>query len=307
MKMRERFLMAWLIASFLPILAGCQGPAAAQSPAARPDATPENPKVITVFIRVDDLFMIGSDIMPQEIDVFLDVAEKHGARAVLSTIPMRLLQKTNRDGKMTDQLRDYVRRGHQIAQHGYDHRCPFTGRSDHEFYTPGIQGYSREEKFAKIREGRKLLEAVIGKKVVTYVGPGGDGKYMREDLPEFLDMGFVEIPRVNVAAADSSTSGNYGLCMAADDYTWAVTEDTYQQTMEAAKKSFLDAAATRAEWSVKFHDHFTRANYKNGITIRWLDELLTWLNARADVRVRYATFEEYYKMANPEFSTELRG
>lgn len=304
---RKRFFTAWTLATLLIIIAGCMGRTTAQSPASASVLPPDSPKVVTVFIRVDDLFMWGSDIMPQEIDVFLDVAEKHDARVVLSTIPMRLLQKTNRDGKMTDKIRDYARRGHQIAQHGYDHRCPFSGRNDHEFYTPDIQGYSREEKFAKISEGKRLLEAVIGKKVVTYVGPGSDGKYMGDDLPEFIAMGFVEIPRMDVAAADSATSGNYGLCMAADDYTWAITEDTYQQTMEAAKKSFLEAAATRREWSVKFHDHFTRANYKNGITIRWLDELLTWLNTRTDVRVRYATFEDYYKMANPEFSTELKG
>ena len=36
---------------------------------------------VTVMIRVDDLFSINSPVKPVEIDGFLRVAEKHGARA----------------------------------------------------------------------------------------------------------------------------------------------------------------------------------------------------------------------------------
>lgn len=261
-------------------------------------------KEMFVFIRVDDIFMRKSDLRPQEIDAFLSIAEKHGARVILATIPMRLVQKTNINGMMTEQIRDYARRGHQIAQHGYNHQCPFTGRSDHDLYTPDIEGYTTEQRLDKIREGRNILEAVLGKRVVTYVAPGGDGKYMGDDVNELYKMGYVAIPKRDASSADSQTS--HGLCVSARDYTWALTEEKYGEMMEEAKKSFLEAAESRAEWSILFHDHFTRRAYNNGITLRWFDEFLTWLDTLPDIKVRYSTFEEYYAMRQPEFSNEFR-
>lgn len=262
-----------------------------------------DPKEILVFIRVDDLFSVRSEIKPQEMDAFLKVLEKHGAHAVLSTIPMRFLQKTNADGLMTDQIRDYVRRGHQIAQHGMDHRCPFSGRNDHEFYTPDVKGYSRDEKLRIIAEGHKIVEAAAGRKVITYVGPGSDGTYMAEDVPEFLKMGFITRPDLD----EPTTAAKVGcaLLMAGDDYTWAITEETYKQRMDDAKASFLANAAVSNMWSVKYHDPFTRAAYANAITMRWTEEFLTWLEAQPGYRIKYVTFEEHYRASHPEFSPQF--
>ena len=276
--------------------------------------TPAPPRDIYVFIRVDDLFMRESPIKPQELDAFLAVLEKHGGRAVLSTIPARLVQKTNKGGQMAAKIREFARRGHQIAQHGFNHQCPFSGRTDHEFYVPGVQGYTREQRFAKIREGRQMLEAVLGQKVVTYVAPGGDGKYMGDDEKELLRLGYIEIPRA--ISPSPSQGGNplefdqtasHGLCMDAPEFTWGLTGENYKEMMEAAQKNFRKAAESgQMEWSAKFHDHFTRSGYNNGIVIRWLDEFLTWLDAQKDVQIRYTTFEEYYKMKHPGFSTEIK-
>ena len=43
-----------------------------------------------------------------------------------------------------------------------------------------------------------------------------------------------------------------------------------------------------------FHDHFTRKGYLNGITLRWFDELLTWIEAQPGIRVRYVTLDDLY-------------
>jgi peptidoglycan/xylan/chitin deacetylase (PgdA/CDA1 family) len=276
------------------------------APASAADATRE----ISVIIRVDDIFMLKTDVRPMEIDGFLGAAEKHGAPVVLAAIPARLIQRTNRDGTMTEQLQSFVRRGHQIAQHGYDHRCPFTGTTDNEFYTPGIRGYSRDQRIAKILEGRRLLEAAIGRRVVSYVPPGGDGDHMAEDTPLLLDAGYIETPQTTVTAGHAggaetrAATAGYGICMPGDEFTWGLTADNYADAMGKAQKAFLQAATEgRGEWQLKFHDHFTRAGYQNGITIRWLDEFLGWIESRPGIRVRYTTFEGHHRRSHPGFST----
>ncbi len=262
------------------------------------------PKEIAVFIRVDDLFLLNTDIYPQEIDEFLQIAESFDARVVLSTIPARLRQRPNIDGLMSEQIIDYARRGHQIAQHGYDHRCPFTGTTNNEFYTPDIEGYTREERLAKILEGKKILESVIGRKVVTYVGPGGDHLLMpEEDALALYDRGFINIPSLDLDEEGNPTT--IGLRMPAVDHGWGLTADNYQQRMEDCKQRFLEAAETDSEWSLQFHDHFTRAAYEDGIVLQWFEEIMTWLHSLEEYTITHPTFEEYYKRFNPDYSSDL--
>ncbi|HPB31267.1 MAG TPA: DUF2334 domain-containing protein [Candidatus Sumerlaeota bacterium] len=287
-----------IIAALTLLISSMAGILAAQ------DSTDTNPpREVFVFIRVDDIFMRETDIKPQEIDAFLAVAEKHDAHVILAAIPMRLVQKTNRGGLMTENIRDFARRGHQIAQHGYNHICPFTGNSGHDLYTPGIQGYTKEQRLDRIREGRNILEAAAGKKVVSYVAPGNDGKYMGEDEEDIYNMGYIPVP-----ARDDPSTGTkrgYGRTIPSNDYTWALNENTYQETMEAAKQDFLEIIRKRNEWAILFHDHFTRAAWNGGVTIRWFEEFLTWLEALPGVKVTYVTYEEYYKKFNPGFSTDF--
>jgi peptidoglycan/xylan/chitin deacetylase (PgdA/CDA1 family) len=281
----------WIISVFIVVLCLAQGANA-------------EPIEKIVFIRVDDLYTLNTDVFPQEIDEFLAIAEKFDARVVLSTIPARLRQRTNKNGIMSEQILDYARRGHQIAQHGYDHRCPFTGSTSHEFYTPDIEGYSREERLAKILEGKKLLESVIGKKVVSYVGPGSDSLYVPEDeLPAFYEMGFINIP-----SADFDEEGrpkSIGLRMRAVDHGWHLTPENYEQRLEDAKRRFLEEIETSTEWSLQFHDYFTRAAYGDGIVLRWFEEIMTWLHGLEEYRIKHPTFEQYYRQFHPEFSSEL--
>ncbi len=261
-------------------------------------------KEITIFIRVDDIFMLESDKKPQEIDHFLKVAEKHNGHVVLATIPNRFLQKTNLNGIMTQQIGDYVKRGHQIFQHGFDHKCPFTGATGFEFFNPKItNGYTQEQRIAKIHEGKQILEAVIGKKVTGYVGPGNDGLYIKQDIPLLSDLGFLWL-------SDFDTSvpliiNKKGYFTPGIEYTWALKEENYNEMLDQAKKDFSESVKNSNFFVLKFHDHFTRLAYNNGITIKWFDEFLTWIKSLENIKTEIITYDEYYVKLNPDFSADF--
>lgn len=260
---------------------------------------------IKVFIRVDDIFMLESKVKPQEIDEFLKIAEKHNAKVILATIPNRLLQKPNESGLMESQLKDYVTRGHQIAQHGFDHRCPFTKTTDWEFYNPEVKGYTEEERLAKVAEGKRMLESVIGKRITNYVGPGSDNNVVMErDDKAMRELGFLWLS--DPKATKPYFVNGQGYFFPLGDHTWGITEETYQKNMDAAKADFLKTVETQNYWGILFHDHFTRKNYNDGITLRWFDEFLTWMESRQDLLIRYYTLDEYYKESFRDFSTDLQ-
>jgi len=260
-----------------------------------------------VFIRVDNIFMRYTDIEPQEIDGFLNVVEEHDARAILSVIPARLRQGPNIDGKMSEQLLDYARRGHQIAQNGYDHICPFTENTSYEFYNPDVEnGYSREERLSKIEEGKKMLEAVTGRKVVNFVGTGADHEYMpEEDLDALFDMGFIQFPSDREKGFDAEENKLIGLRVASEEYTWGLTEENYDERMEQFQQDFLETAETEKKWSFHIHDHFTREAYNDGIVLKWMDEALDWLQNLEKYEIKHPTLEEYYRQYDPDFCTEF--
>lgn len=270
--------------------------------------TESSPEDRVVFIRVDNLFMRYTDINPQEIDGFLDVAEKYNARVILSVIPARLRQgTTNTNGLMSEQLLNYSRRGHQIAQNGYDHLCPFTASTSFEFYNPDVEnGYSREERLSIIEEGKKMLEAVIGRQVVSYIGTGADHNYMPEkDARALFDMGFINISIDDDDEYIPENNKVLGLDVAAEELTWGLSPENYDERMETFKKVFLEAIETEKKWSFHLHDHFTREAYNDGIVLQWFDEAMEWLHSLEDYNITHPTFEEYYRQYNPDFSTDF--
>ncbi len=249
---------------------------------------------ITVFLRVDDVFMLESKLEPREISGFLGVAEKHGARVMLATVPNRLLQRTNRDGLMTSEILAASARGHQVSQHGFDHRCMFTGNTGREFSTSeALTLLTQDQRIAKILDGRRLLEAVTGKVVSTYVGPGADdGIVLERDRKRLRAEGYAWLrDESKTGAAVSDGLGTYPWM---GDYTWAITGETYAQRLAEAQEQYRKVTAEGDQFGLLFHDHFTRRAYNNGITLRWLDEMLTWLESQPGVRIRYATLDDYY-------------
>ena len=253
----------------------------------------EGKRIIEVFIRVDDVFMLESDILPQEIDHFINIAEKHDAHVMLATIPRRLEQVTNYQGMMGEKLKEFARRGHQIVQHGYDHRSPFTQTTSWEFYEPDVEGYTKAEMVEKISRGKFLLEQAIGQEVTAYVGAGYDNNYvMKRDEKRMRDMGFTWI--TDPEAKEPYIKNGKPYFISIEDFAWALTDSTYEASLNEAKNDFKEAIRTGDIWGFLFHDHFTRKAYNNAITLRWFDELLTWLENRPDLNIEYKTCDEWY-------------
>ena len=251
---------------------------------------------VTVFLRIDDIFTSTTDIRPIDNDAFLKVAEKHGAKVVLATVPNRLLQPhINKDGHMAHALLDYADRGHQIIVHGYNHQCPYSLGSGREFSTSeSLRMMTREQRVAKMVEGKRLLEAVIGRTITGYCGPGGDdpdllggdAKLMRENGFVWLKDAPSETPVIHEDGGASYPT--------MPDFAWGLTEDNYKETIARAKEHARRSVTEGGTISLKFHDPFTRSGYKDGIVLRWLDEMLTWVDAQPEWEVGYATFDEYY-------------
>jgi peptidoglycan/xylan/chitin deacetylase (PgdA/CDA1 family) len=250
-------------------------------------------KTAVVFIRIDDVYMRESNIEPMEANYFLTIAEKHGARVMLAVIPARLLQKTNNNGRMSKQLRDYVRRGHQLVQHGFNHRCSKTNSTSWEYYTPQITPVPKEKMVEQIRYGKWLLETATKTPVTAYVGPGNDNDFVLNDGAIFHSMGFLWL-------TDQKTDKPYlkqnkAYFFSLDDYAWALNDSNYAEQMNSAKAAFIRSAKTSGYFGILFHDHFTRQAYNDGITIRWLDEYLEWLENDSGYRIQYRTCDQWYE------------
>ena len=250
----------------------------------------------TVMLRVDDIFSSTSEIRPIEIDGFLKVAEKHGAKVNLAAVPARLLQPVNKDGLMTRALLDYTERGHQIMSHGYNHKCAYSGFTGREFSTSeSLQHLSQTERIAKMVAGRDLLEAVLGKKISAYTGPGPDDfDLLTSDAQAMRKAGFIWLKNTpgEHPVFHSDGSADYPVM---PDFAWLMTEETYDATLQQAKDYCRKSITEGGSCSLKFHDPFTRQGYKNGLVLKWLDEILTWLEAQPEWDIHYATLDEFYE------------
>lgn len=249
---------------------------------------------VTVFLRIDDIFMRESPIEPMECDSFLYVAEKHNARVMLAVIPGRLLQKVNAGGAMSEALIRYSRRGHQLVQHGYNHLSEATQSTDWEFYDPkAVKGFDFKMK-EKVAAGKQLIEAVIGTPVTSYVGPGNDNdSVLAKDEDTYRAMGFSWLTNQNTMKPYIRNGKGYFFSL--DDYAWALTEENYLQKLAEAQSAFLAAATQSGYFGLLFHDHFTRAAYNHGITVRWLEEMLSWFDSHPEFQVQYRTCDEWFK------------
>ncbi len=253
-------------------------------------------KKISVFIRVDDIFTSTSDIRPIEIDHFLKAAEKHGAKVILATVPNRLLQwHINTDGHMTRALLSAVDRGHQVVQHGYNHMCAFSNKTDAEFSTTeSMKMLTQEQRIDKIVEGRRILEAAIGRPVTCYIGPGMDDDVLIPiDEAALRARGFVWLKAEKATQPTILPTGG-AMYPGTPDYGWQLTKENYASQMEAAKEYCKKSAENGDAICLKFHEPFTRAGYLDGIVAKHLDELLTWLDAQPEWDIEYVTLDSYY-------------
>jgi peptidoglycan/xylan/chitin deacetylase (PgdA/CDA1 family) len=273
-----RLVPLFALASVL-LSTGCANPSA-QPPGAS--------DTLLVMLRVDDVFMHDTDIQPQEIDTFLAVAERFGAKVELSVIPQRLTAANNADGRMAASLRRYVARGHDVSQHGWNHRNARTGDTGSEFYDPATQTWSAPDTLlAHLGRGKRVLEETTGVDVIRYVSPGRDPQGAPENLAAVRAHGYRWLTHDSLRTPTFTDSLRY--IPSGTDYTWALADSIYDVTLDGAKHDVRQAIARGDGFFIAiFHDHFTRHAWNDGITARWLGDLLAWIEEQP-VAVRYVT------------------
>lgn len=268
-------------------------------------AMPSFGKEVTVHVRVDDIFSINSPIMPREINGLLSVAEKHDVKIIIAAIPLRLNQSVNEDGAMAKALLEIVDRGHEVVQHGLDHQCKLSGRYDREFSSDeALEAYTQEERLAKIFEGRRLLETVLGPgSMKAYVGPGDDDNVLIPmDGEKLYEAGFLWLKEADSVALN--LKGDHGTYPTGPDFGWALTEEKYDETLAKAKEFYRECAETNSAICIKLHDPFTRAAYENGVVLRLLDDLLTWMESEPEWEITYTTYDQYYEKHHQEVEAD---
>jgi hypothetical protein len=255
--------------------------AAQRTPSAR--AAAEKPTV-EVTVRIDDVFMRESDLEPMSLTPFLDVAERHGATVIVAVIPNRLNQSPNENGAMAAELRAAIARGHEVTQHGFDHSCPQCGDTGHEFTCRETgEALDAERMQEMIAEGKRLIEEAIDRRVYVYGGVGTD-RYSPEMYASLEKLGFPGVTGTPVAE-----HARHGLtCVpTGSDYTWALkSEEELAAALARMKRDFAAAVpedASTGYFQLNFHDHFIRTGWEDGITLRFLDEALTWLLTEQDL------------------------
>ena len=248
-------------------------------------------KTVYVTIRVDDVFMRESSLKPQEIDRFIDVCEKHGARVMLAVIPHRLLEPQNEDGQMAATLRRLVGRGHMVSLHGFRHQCPLCGSTGHEYDCSSrntLVPYRQE--LDELRQGKELLERTTGKKVTTYVSPGTDDQLNPQTRAILKTLGITWV--TDSLQQVPTIRGEFSLAPDIAEYTWDLSDSTYEGSMKSAETDFARTTKRGNYFGFALHDHFTRGAFRNGIVLRWTDEFLSRIERTTGIRIRYVTLDD---------------
>jgi len=254
-------------------------------------AVAQENKTVYVTIRVDDIFMRESPLKPQEIDGFIEVCEKHGARVMLAVIPHRLLEAQNQDGAMAATLRRVVGRGHMVSMHGFKHQCSLCGSTGHEFDCAAQKTLiAYEQEINELRKGKELLEKTTGTKVTTYVSPGTDDQLnpQTKGILKQLGVTWVTDSLVQIPTARDGWSHVPDV----GEYTWDLSDSTYETGMKSAMTDFGRAIQRGNYFGFALHDHFTRAAFRNGIVLRWTDEFLSRIERTPGTRIRYITLDD---------------
>jgi predicted deacetylase len=241
------------------------------------------------IIRVDDILSRNTSIVPRSITPFEEAVAAKGAKVTWLVMPHRLIESTNDDGNVTEQLINTITNGHEIAMHGYDHICDQCGQSSHEMYcTTYSNPFSYQEQSALIRESLRVLQDSVGVSPRLFVPPGHHADTTTYSV--LLDQGFDYISTTSESKVNIHKE-LYNLGMH-NEFTWSLTSGVYDVKLYQA----LDQIKTKMEvdeyFCMLFHDPFIRAGYENGIVIDWTKELIDSLNSIYGDKIEYITLSE---------------
>lgn len=252
-------------------------------------AASAQPQKLIFLLRVDDIMSRNTAILPRSLTAFEQAAESRGAKVTWVTIPHRLIESANQDGKLKRELIASAGRGHEIAMHGYTHICQRCSQSSHEMFctTHNLPfTYAQQEKL--VRDGLQILADSLGVQTVTFVPPGhhADSTTFRA----LVEQGFRWISTTGPTKAPIAE----GLMNLPPhrEYTWQMAPASYQDRLRQALQDVRTLGRAEGYFCLLFHDPFMRQGYENGLVVRWVGEVLDSLRAEYGSDLEFMTLAE---------------
>jgi predicted deacetylase len=251
--------------------------------------TGQNFDSLLFAIRVDDILSRNTTILPRSIVPFEEVANNRGAKVTWAVIPHRLVESTNQDGQLANELEATVVKGNEVALHGYTHICAYCGATNHEMIctSHGIS-FSYAQQCSLISRGLQILAQQIGLKPTTFVPPGHAADLTTYQV--LLDYGFRLISTVGPQRSCIYDT-LYNLAPGSDP-TWALTSSQYRNKLDQTLQSIDQQFQQNDFYCLLCHDYFIRAGYESGIVLDWTAELLDSLRSRYGNRLKFVTLSE---------------
>lgn len=203
-------------------------------------------------------------------------------------MPHRFLEQANEDGQLAEELKFSIKRGHEISQHGFEHVCQLCGKSSHEMYcTTYNSPFSFQEQQKLIQDGIDLLEEYIGSTPTSFIPPGHISDETTWEV--LLDSGFEFISTTN---EKTYLTGSLYNLPPNQEFSWALTTDNYHDNLSEALNDIKQTAKSSEVYNLFLHDPFIRSGYQNGITLRWMGELIDSLKSHFGDSIEFKTLSE---------------
>ncbi len=253
-------------------------------------AVSANADSIYFVIRVDDIFSSSTSYGAATNYNFERAVEAGGGKVTYVTIPHRLIEWHNATGYLTRELESSILRGHEIAQHGQDHRCDICSSTGHEMFCATYNsGFTLAQQKNNLAAGFNLLRDTVGVQPVSFVSPGH-----YEDSVTYRalkESGFTIISTTKAPTKQEVIPGLYNLAPN-QEFTWLIKEPDYNTKLNAALDDIELRGSAQGYYCLLLHDPFIRPSYENGIVVRWIRQLLDSLNQRYGVRIIYTTLTD---------------
>jgi predicted deacetylase len=236
---------------------------------------------------VDDI-RSRSSVSPRSLVSFERAIEARGGKVTWAVIPHRLIESQNRDGVLASELRQSVARGHEVSLHGYSHICQRCNQSSHEMWCATHQTpFTYEQQAALVDGGLAILQDQLGVQPTSFVPPG-----YYADATTYAVLGDRGMPWISTSGAGGADlhPSVFNL-VRSEDFGWAISENNYQQRL-ADVLADVRAQKEQGYYVLVLHDPFTRPGHADGLTMRWVGDVLDALGTEYDGRIRYRTLSE---------------
>lgn len=243
-----------------------------------------------LVVRVDDV-QSRSAILPRGLGALEAAVEARGAKLTWLVIPHRLLESQNTTGAQAGvleaELRASIARGHEVGLHGWLHICPVCGSTGHEFYcaTRNVPIADTTQQ-RRLDDGIALLRQRLNATPAAWVAPGHAADATTHRL--LAERG-LHVVSTSASAEPTLDAGQRNL-RTSEDFGWALTPSTYAAKRTAVLRDIRTRGRAQGIYVAVLHDPFTRPGYENGLTIRWVGEVLD--SVRREHRVRFLTMTE---------------